>query len=183
MRRQRSRGGRTVPQNFQVLNGLLPSTAPNIQQNCKSCNTRNSVERQAHLQLHVRHFRRHLTPTKNPVLESGNPGIGQIWIIGSGDSTRRLTNPAARFSRLGCADDKLFAFPPTLDGGPRRRLQRGPPNPPPLCRLPYNYNYTSKGACRACQPYVSSTSTTSSYNKPYKLPPKFTAMERTPPER
>jgi len=27
--------------------------------------------------------------------------------------------------------------------------------PPPLCRLPYNYNYTLKGDCRACQPYMS----------------------------
>ena len=38
-----------------------------------------------------------------------------------------LTNSAARFSRLGCADDAIANFPPTLDGGPRRSLRRGPP--------------------------------------------------------
>ena len=40
--------------------------------------------------------------------------------------TRTLENSAARFSRLGCADDAIANFPPTLDAGPRRRLRRGP---------------------------------------------------------
>ena len=30
------------------------------------------------------------------------------------------------FSRLGCADDAIANFPPTLDADPRRKLRRGP---------------------------------------------------------
>ena len=37
-----------------------------------------------------------------------------------------MTNPATVFSRLGCADDAIANFPPTLDAGPRRSLRRGP---------------------------------------------------------
>ena len=42
-----------------------------------------------------------------------------------GGPTRTFENSAALFSRLGCADDAIANFPPTLDGGPRRRLRRG----------------------------------------------------------
>ena len=45
----------------------------------------------------------------------------------SGGPTRTPENYAARFSRLGCADDAIAIFKRTLDGGPRRSLRRGPP--------------------------------------------------------
>ena len=60
---------------------------------------------------------------QKPLSSLENPGT---WIIGSGDPKRRLTNPAARFSGLGCAEDAIANFPPTLEAGPRRRLRRGP---------------------------------------------------------
>ena len=43
-----------------------------------------------------------------------------------------LTNSAARFSRLGCADDAIANFPPTLDAGPRRTTGAGVPAPGPM---------------------------------------------------
>jgi len=47
------------------------------------------------------------------LLPPQNPGI---WIIENGGSTRTLDNSAALFSRLGCADDAIANFSPTLDG-------------------------------------------------------------------
>ena len=54
------------------------------------------------------------------------PQSSGIWIIGNDGPTRTLENSAPLISRLGCADDAIANFPPTLDAGPRRRLRRGP---------------------------------------------------------
>ena len=61
-----------------------------------------------------------------------NPGIRIIW---NGGPTRTLENSAALFSRLGCADDAIANFPPTLDAGPRRCLRRGPVAAPQVPQL------------------------------------------------
>jgi len=70
--------------------------------------------------VHIRYNKRGKNSTS---LE--NPGI---WIIWNGGPTQTLENSAALFFRLGCVDDAIANFPPTLDGGPRRSLRRGPPS-------------------------------------------------------
>jgi len=69
---------------------------PHIQHTCKSRNSRNAMERQTHLELRFRHFRRHSAPTT--FLE--NPGI---WIIWNGVPTPTLEKLCCTVLRLGCA--------------------------------------------------------------------------------
>jgi len=52
-----------------------------------------------------------------------NPGIQSIE---NGGPTRTVKILRHDSSRLGCADDAIANFPPTLDAGPRRSLRRGP---------------------------------------------------------
>ena len=83
------------------------------------------MERQTHLQLYadkIDYFfpavarKKFLPPPQNQ----------GIQLIENGGPTRTFENSATVFSRLGCADDAIANFPPTLDGGPRRSLRRGP---------------------------------------------------------
>jgi len=79
---------------------------------------RKSLHRLRLLRLAPRRAEKFLPPPQNP----------GIQLIASGVPTRTLENSAPLFSRLGCADDAIANFPPTLDAGPRRSLRRGPPS-------------------------------------------------------